>query len=176
MAIESHINTRNIESTPWSINDQFDGRLLKRLADISEDKSASALVQLTLQREARNEIRISGQVNAEISMICQRCLQNYVCKIAVEIDEIFTEQNTVVDYQYDDDEASKENEESDYFNSEGHFQLHDYIEDEVLLAVPTFPAHPNKEHCDSDMIARLQNKTTVKEERKNPFSVLKNLK
>lgn len=177
MAIDKYINTRNIESSPWPVSVQLDEQTLHRLADISEDGSTISKVDLLLQREARNEFRVSGQISAEVKLLCQRCLQPYTCKLNVEIDEVFTEKAPLAAVRLlNNEQVSQDNDESDYFDKEGHFCLLHYIEDEILLAVPTFPAHPDDRHCDPEMVARLQDKTIVEEVNDSPFSILKNLK
>lgn len=179
MSLLSHVETQKIASEPWEFDVSQDESTLKRLADASETGLVKASVQLAVSRVGRREFSVTGQVRAEIALICQRCLDVYQHQLDIKLDEVFAEQALnveVPDIAGVEHKIASGNEQDDYFNSEGYFRLLHYVEDEILLAVPTFPAHQEESLCNTKMIKRLHEKAEIEEEGKNPFEILKKLK
>ncbi len=178
MAFEALLDTKKIESTPWYVKEQTDESKFTRLAEVSESGRSTVELDVNLYRDAEQVVQIEGSASATLTLICQKCLEQYEAEIDLELKDAFkikSQYSKKQDYGYSSEEAEKDDDDN-YFDSEGHFRLLDYIEDEILLAVPVFPAHPNEEDCDHTMIERLKEKHEAEGEVDNPFAVLKNLK
>ncbi len=127
--------------------------------------SNTGMVDYTLDfaRHEQGWVRIDGQFSSTLSMSCQRCLK----PVDVEISQ--------------DVKVAVVNDDKAAVNIPGEFEpllvadrsllLSDYIEEELLLALPLAPSH-DTESCHSVELEEEQTGT----EKLNPFAVLKDLK
>lgn len=176
MALPTRIDPKRIESTAWTFDERCDGHEFSRLAEASDSGQVQLSVAMTLSREARHEFRVKGSIALSIDLVCQRCLERYAENVTLQFDEIFTVPQP---YKQMAINACKESEDhssaDDYFDKENYFCLQQYLEDELLLALPSFPAHAEEKECNPVMLDRINDKTEVAEEKPNPFSVLNQL-
>ncbi len=151
---------------------------LSRLQDASIEALGEAIVSLSFYRDAQRRHVITGSVEADITVACQRCLQGMNVHIAGDVSlGIVTSdaQVTALPSEYEpllviEDEFT---------------DLHSVVEDELLLALPLAPLHPDNEVClGRDDIRRVEQKNTagngaqadLEEEKPNPFAALASLK
>lgn len=117
-------------------------------------------MDFSLDREKRSIVK--GQVRAKLSLVCQRCLEPYLCEIMSDFSLVAVEslaEAVQLDKRYES------------------VVLHDHkllvaevIEDELLLDLPLVPRHP-LEQC---KVVHLGNVNETK--KNNPFSGLEALK
>lgn len=96
-------------------------------------------------------------VEASLSMVCQRCLESMAVPIALHFDYVVSAEESA---------ALDDNDEVDWVEQADAMDVNGLIEDELLIALPIAPVHATA--C----------KQLVLEsgEKSNPFSVLKALK
>lgn len=123
--------------------------------------------KLSFERDERHAVVIHSQLEVEVKMVCQRCLDQVTLPIRSECDYAVVREgaNTQsVPQGYDVLEMG-----------EDPLDLLALIEDELLLALPIVPMHDPK---DCQQPAGLDEPESSEDEvtRSNPFSVLAQLK
>ena len=136
-----------------------------RLATSVQSMVGQVEILLELSIDSTGHAMIEGRLKTNLIIQCQRCLDNYTQTLDKPFRFCVLEQEP--DYALDDSiEPLIVN------NGEAIITL-ELIEDELILALPTYAVHPNIQDCDQTMILRA---TEYKEEiRSNPFAILKNL-
>ncbi len=113
---------------------------------------------------------IKGHVSGQVTLECQRCLEPVVVGIHTDLNVVVTESQT-------DREPEQEGYEICIVDNERLF-LQDFIEDEILLALPVVPRHsdcqPVRPLRDAAFDEALE--YSVSEGKKNPFDALKDWK
>lgn len=146
----------------------YEQKTMPRLRDIVEDDSGVCDVDLALDYSKGSRLKLIGQVSADLSLVCQRCLETFKQNVSAHVDL------EVVRTEGD------EHREHDVFvlDSEGSLALLELVEDEILLQIPSMPKHEHIADCKQDMIERATEYVPEEdeEEKENPFAVLKNLK
>lgn len=157
---------------PWRLarkGEQLRGVLqigeMERLQGSLSDSSGDAAVELTFETDERGHPVVHGMVVAELALACQNCLQTYRQPVTANM------RLAVVANEEQAEMVSGDHEP--LLVSEGQLFLMDMIEDELILALPIIPRHPEGE-CP-------QEQTTVDGEggqpaADNPFAVLRSLK
>jgi uncharacterized protein len=143
--------------------------LFDRLADSLYQNEGCVDVSLVFSREGKLA-KIDGQIKSTLALECQNCLGpvEWVVNCKVRLGVVAS---------IDEADRLPEDREPLLVQSEGKVLLKDLVEDELLLALPTFPKHSHDclsqaNHAGSQaMLADLQ---AVSNE--NPFSILAKLK
>ncbi|CAA6815583.1 MAG: Unknown protein [uncultured Thiotrichaceae bacterium] len=146
---------------------------MTRLADLLVSTQGNATIELEFTRNDTGLPIVKGSINATLDVICQRCLKS----VQHEVDSSIY----VVLVKNDEQEAERVQEgfESWLVDEESEkMRLLDFIEDEILLALPFSvmheqcePARPLIEALPEDELL-----VTEAEPKENPFSVLQSLK
>lgn len=183
MSSNSTIQRLPVEVDPFKLVDQgrvFEGRIpqqdFNRLQDLlfskdeGDDKDKNKLIEVNLEF-TRTDTRlpvIRGQIKADLEMVCSRCLE----AVDITIDSMLE-----VVLVSSDEQAERLQEGFDIWLVEDQtLYLRDFIEDEILLAMPLVIAH---EECEParELIEALPGDEDAKEQQKeNPFAALKDLK
>ncbi|MEZ5536209.1 MAG: YceD family protein [Thiolinea sp.] len=115
---------------------------------------------------------INGQVTGQVILECQRCLE----PVTVDVDTVI---NVVVTASQTDRRPEEEGYEICIVDDERLF-LQDFIEDEILLALPAVARH---EQCEPVRSVReipdadnASDEQIAQEDKQNPFAVLKDWK
>ena len=121
-------------------------------------------LELTVETRESGLYLLNGRVAAQLELVCQRCLQNYLWSVDEPIRlNAGAEPGRVEGYETIDLE-------DDMLNIE---QL---VEDELIIRMPQQPVHGRVEECDPNMLQRAKEfDERILEERgkNNPFSILK---
>lgn len=139
-----------------------------RIKDFPRIAALASNVEDNLTAELHFDIKedkipcIEGHIKADITLICQRCLED----VKIQINPSFKlaylqneEQGLGLDSSYEIVE-----------NSEKEFSTIEFLTDEMLLSIPMIPMHPHQ--CSS-----FKDQQELKQqERENPFAILKNIK
>lgn len=141
---------------------------MSRLNALLDAPTGDVQVNLAFGRDEGGISAMHGRYQADVVMVCQRCLGQVVLTLDAECDVGFVSS----------DEAAK-NLPRDYepviVGAEG-LDLHSLIEDELLLALPVVPMHP-LETCQHPPGFEPDPAEPEEEaEKPNPFSVLAKLK
>lgn len=158
---------------PWRFADlakRIDGsyRLqdLPRLVDCLADTQGDVRFELKFSRDGQARSCLHGTVDSELHLECQRCLgeMSFVVrsKLALAFVEGLEEAERLPDYL---EPQLVEN---------GRVQLKDLIEDELLLALPQVPMHPEDE-CASGLNIETDEKVSA-DASVSPFAILAELR
>jgi uncharacterized protein len=124
-------------------------------------------LELTIETRESGLYLLNGRIAAQLELICQRCLQNYLWSVDEPIRlNAGAEPGRVEGYETIDLE-------DDMLNIE---QL---VEDELIIRMPQPPVHPRVEDCDPGMLQRTREfdgGILEKRGKENPFSILKKKK
>lgn len=182
MSKSSSIQRLPVEVDPFRLVEQ--GRLLDGIIPIGDfprlkelvfqgDKQSDSViaVHLSFMRTNTGLPAIKGEISAELQMLCQRCLDAKT--------EPFESQFEVVLVTSDEQAERLQGGFDTWFVEEKRVFLQDFIEDEIILALPLAVTHEN---CQAvrELIEALPESVANEEqevsEKENPFAVLKNLK
>ena len=146
--------------------EKVDIKLLSRLSEISiDDEEGNISISATLKLNDQLNPSISGEINTNLSLICQRCLGPLNWKETIMYSIDFVKQS--------DDQVGQNNVDYISINDEG-IVLLNLMEDEVLSSIPISIMHKNIELCENidklSMFLRSSDKKPVKKNK--PFSDL----
>ncbi len=138
---------------------------LLRLALALREPGGDARAELRFGRDEQGRRVLTGSVEAELPLECQRCLETVLFPVRSEFALAL-----VAD---DETAASLPQHLEPWIVTEDQASFHDVIEEELLLSLPTVAVHP--EPCiDEGLMSR--GDAVADEPRKNPFQVLEQLK
>ena len=136
-----------------------------RLSDILRDDNGCVKIDLSFSKSSRLATLL-GTIQATLKLECQSCLETIDLSLKVSINLAFVESLEQADKLAGEYEA--------FLLKDKKISLNLLIEDELLLALPDFPRHP--EPClnySNNVINNVDNTTT---QSNNPFSILAQLK
>jgi uncharacterized protein len=109
---------------------------LPRLHDILFDRegAVSYAVEGYMSAEGRPALRIS--LTAELALRCQRCLERLPLRLDVQRDLVLVPEASELDALEDEDD------DTDAIPGVGPLDLHDLLEQEIVLSAPMAPRHP----------------------------------
>lgn len=143
---------------------------LPRVRELAAESTDSEfVVEMVFTHSASGLPLITGSVKGELVLSCQRCLKPVGVKVDTQINVVLTTSQV-------DREPEEEGYELYIVDDERIF-VRDFIEDEILLALPVVPRH---EHCQpvkplfEGSPADLED--SAAEEKANPFAALKDWK
>lgn len=124
--------------------------------------------EIEFQRDQDRNRLLVGSCNTRVVMICQRCLGEV---------ELALESSFQLGLVFDDEQARQlpKRLEPVELEEDGQLDLWAVMEDEVLLALPSFPMHADGE-CQLEQTEPEPDNTDSDEKRPNPFDVLAKLK
>ena len=136
---------------------------IPRISEIARNKEDNVKVDLSFYLENNKTPCIKGEINLNIILDCQRCLEALPIELKVDFKLAFVrheQQAEGLDSSYEL-YVTKEEEE---------LLTIDIITDEILLSIPMAPSH------DFDCNLIINKDEVVEECRENPFTILKNIK
>lgn len=150
---------------------------MPRLAGALASDEGVVKVNLAFDRDERGGKRLSGTLDAEVSLICQRCLDEVKVPLHADVDLGIVDHESAIPALSDGLEP--------LLAQDGQVVLRDVAEDELLLLIPLIPMHED-EGCSAELVAlqeSVREALTQEEEQAgeevhadNPFAVLKSLK
>ena len=182
MSSNSSIQRLPVEVDPFKLVEQgrlFEGRIpqqdfprLKELLFSCEntDYESNKLIEVSLEF-TRTDTRlpvIKGQIKAELQMVCNRCLEATDLAIDSKLEVVLVSS---------DEQAERLQEGFDIWLVEDQtLFLRDFIEDEILLAMPIVISHEDCEPAKALIEALPGDKDSEDQQKENPFAALKDLK
>ncbi len=182
MSKKNNIQRLPVEIDPFRLVDQgrvFDGRiplgdfprLKEQLFEGAGDNDINDNIVTVHIEFTRTDTRlpmVRGTISSELQMTCQRCLKGKTEFFEAALEVVLVSS---------DAQAEKLQEGFDtWLVEEQQIFLRDFIEDEILLALPLVIAH---EECDAarKLIEALpEDESDESQEKSNPFAALKDLK
>jgi DUF177 domain-containing protein len=142
---------------------------MPRLSAALSDGSGDAQVELLARDDGSGRIVVQGAVEAELKLICQRCLKPMPQHVSANFRLAWVRNEA--------EAAAMQDETSDpLLSADGRIKLAELVEDELLLALPIVALHEIKE-C--NMGSDMRETHAAKPEslaKQNPFAVLEQLK
>ncbi len=166
---------------------------LVRFNDSIIENTGDIKYQLVFDRDLLGNRIVTGEVAAEVILQCQRCMDNFKldlnCHVSIAFVQNDFEQQQAEDFQYD----------IFWLKKKELFDPRVLIEDELLLALPQIPMHPESEigqgcdvivkFLDEDEVSKqdkassnedVEDRTGISQSEQNdednPFAILKQLK
>ncbi len=150
------------------LNADIDSSKLTRLGETTVRREAPVHCEIQFSRDPENNRLLSGSCHTQVVMICQRCLGD----VTIPVESSFE-----LGLVFNDDQARQlpKRLEPVELDEHGILDLWTAMEDEVLLALPSFPVHTQGE-CELKQPEPAPEITESDEKRPNPFDVLAKLK
>ncbi len=142
---------------------QIDVEALSRLGELLASTAATIDVQFEFQNSDYDTALVCGEVEAELEMECQRCLQALSVPLQLEF-------KLLVDAA---DDIVQESSLDTVYSEDGLIDIFEVVEDELILALPLVAMHENNMCNEHWQTPEKDQEPAVRE---NPFSVLKDLK
>ncbi|MEB2326185.1 MAG: YceD family protein [Pseudomonas sp.] len=165
--IPPHIDPRKLADRAASLQGELSLSQLQRLAESLDDDQGVVRASFAFGRDEQRTVVIHSQLDVDVKMICQRCLEPVVLPIHSECD-----------YAVVNEGASSQHLPKGYDVlevGEDPLDLLALVEDELLLALPIVPLH-DPEICQPPVGPDEPEPSEDEVTRSNPFSVLAQLK
>ena len=138
---------------------------MKRLSAMLYQPEGTATVSLKFARDILGVSSLQGQLQAQLDLICQRCLEPVHIDVDTRLALGFARSESGLEKIPSGLEAVQV--------EAGQVDLLQLLEDEIMLALPQIPRHAENE-CQAAVVAAKSQTPSAK--RENPFSVLASLK
>ncbi|MDB9974953.1 YceD family protein [Candidatus Thioglobus sp.] len=146
-----------------SLHGDYKIAAMPRISEIARNTQDRVKVDLSFYLENDKTPCIKGIINTNIILDCQRCLEAFPVDLKINFNLAFV--------RYEDQAEGLDSSFEVYLiGEEEDLDSIDLITDEILLSIPMAPSH------DFDCSLKIDKEEIVKEIRKNPFDVLKNIK
>ncbi len=180
MSSNSTIQRLPVEVDPFKLVEQgrlFTGRIpqqdfsrLQELLYSNNENENNKLIEIDLEftRTDTGLPVIRGQIKAELQMVCNRCLESTDLNIDTPLEVVLVSS---------DEQAERLQEGFDIWLVEDQkLFLQDFIEDEILLAMPIVISHEDCEPAKALIEALPGDEDLEGQQKENPFAALKDLK
>ena len=149
----------------------LEGRLavksMPRLAAALASDAGVAEFKLHAGTDLSRRVVVSGRIEAELELVCQRCLGPVKLTLHAEPRLAWVKTDEAL--------AALPEEYDPLLSAEGSVELADLVADELLLALPLVPRHESDARC-RDLPKPAAEAAAPVEGRKNPFAELAKLK
>jgi uncharacterized protein len=165
--IPPHVDPRKLADRGTTLEGAIPLVDLVRLCDPLADNQGMVRAKFFFERDERNAVVFHSELEVEVKMVCQRCLELVALPIHSECDYAVVKEgaNTQsVPKGYDVLELG-----------EDPLDLLALVEEELLLALPIVPVHDPKD-CQQPVGLEEPDSSEDEVTRSNPFSVLAQLK
>lgn len=166
--IPSHIEPARLVDRRITLKGAVKVNSLERFSAVLQATTGEVQVELYFSRDEQRIATMHGHYQVDAPLLCQRCLEQVVVPIDSECDVGFVTS----------DEAAKQlpRHYEPVIVGEEPLDLFALIEDELILALPAVPMHP-QQTCQHPPGYRPETaELEEKSEKPNPFSVLAKLK
>jgi uncharacterized protein len=136
---------------------------LRRLDDLLFDREGAVHYTVEGYTSAKGQPALRISLTADLALRCQRCLERLPLHLDVQRDVVLVTEAADLDPLDDEDD------DTDTIVSAGSLDLHDLLEQEIILSVPMVPRHP-EDACSAQPAAARIGETS------SPLSALAGLK
>ena len=165
--IPPHVDPRKLADRAAALEGELQLSELKRLVDPLEDDKGVVHARFDFGRDEQHTVVIRSELDVEVTMICQRCLEPVVLPIHSECEYAVVNEGANSQHLPKGYDALEVGEEP--------LDLLALVEDELLLALPIVPLH-DPEICQPPAGPDEPEPSENEVSRSNPFSVLAQLK
>lgn len=165
--IPPHVDPRKLADRGATLEGSVPLSNLARLCDPLADDAGAVRVKLLFDRDERRSVVIHSELDAEVKMVCQRCLE--LVSLPLHSETLYA----VVKEGADTQSLSKSYEVLEV--GEDPLDVMTLVEDELLLALPIVPTH-DPDVCQQPAVKDEPQSSEDEVPRSNPFSVLAQLK
>lgn len=165
-ALPRHVEGRKLATNGSTIGGTLPISGLARLQTALASPKGVVDAQVTFALGDGGFTEITGVLVTQVQLQCQRCLAPVTKPLNVEIH--------VVCVANDDQASALPKTVESVVSADGQIDLHELIEDELLLALPMVPYH--EDFCIDENLYSSGAEEPEPEDKKNPFSVLAQLK
>ena len=165
--IPPHVDPRKLADREATLEGRLELASLPRLCDPLSDTVGAVQAKFHFARDEQKTVSIHSELEVEVKMVCQRCLELVALPIRSEC------HYAVVKEGADTQSLPKGYDVLEV--GEDPLDLMTLVEDELLLALPIVPAH-DPEDCQQPAGANEPEPSQDEVSRSNPFSVLAQLK
>ena len=165
--IPPHVDPRKLADREATLEGRLELASLPRLCDPLSDTVGAVQAKFHFARDEQKTVVIRSELEVEVKMVCQRCLELVALPIRSEC------HYAVVKEGADTQSLPKGYDVLEV--GEDPLDLMTLVEDELLLALPIVPAH-DPEDCQQPAGANEPEPSQDEVSRSNPFSVLAQLK
>lgn len=110
--------------------------VMSRLLEVTESLE-EVEAELEFFWDEQKRLRVTGQISAQMEIICQRCMEPMPLSIEVPVDAAVV---------WDEQQATQLSSELEpWIGKNERINAHELLEDELLLALPIMPAHEQKD-------------------------------
>lgn len=176
-ALPEWVNLYRLADREDTLSGSFAVESMMRLGRSLSSRSGGGTARLSFRRDGSGRAMIEGELEAELTFSCQRCLEPVTLEVRGRVAVVVVE-----DIAQTDDESIPEDFEA-FENSGGNIRMLPLIEDELILSAPLVPMHASSAECGpaaNHVEASPPDAERAAEqsapERDNPFAVLKHLK
>jgi uncharacterized protein len=142
---------------------------LKRLCESLLDEQGTVIANLLFEVDTERRPRIVGNVSADVSVVCQRCLQPMKLHVEDRIDLVLV----TTDAQ---SKALPDRFDPWICGEDEQLSPADIIEEQLILAMPIVTMHERCVDVNKAQDLAIQNQIESESARKNPFAALAGLK
>ncbi len=165
-SLPDYVNPRRLANQGMSLEGEISADSFKRIAEVATITGQSVQVKLKFFSDEENFRVISGSIDMDVDLDCQRCLT----PVSVKVESQFE----VAIVATDESARNIPNHYEPVIVEEDTLDLVPLIEEELLLALPMHAYHNDCEvqmsYGDAEDVAEVEETTP------NPFQVLANLK
>jgi len=146
---------------------------MKRLSSLLTDNAADVVIDLVFGVDESGQANITGKVEAQVFMLCQRCMQPMELQLSADVSL------AIVSSDYPTEQLPS------YYEplvvEDETVPLSELVEDELLLALPSVPLHDPEECQVQETFTTNQGRNKfaaveAPESKPNPFAVLEQLR
>lgn len=141
-------------------------RQFTRLLDGMLGDAGDVQVDVAFARDPRGLARLTGALHTTLSATCQRCLAPVSVPLQADVDVYLLSDEAYADRLSEDEDF--------VVFQDGHLDLPELLEDELILALPLVTRHEDCEPQVALVEAEPEQEPEAKKE--NPFQILANLK
>lgn len=135
---------------------------MTRLAGLCGSDTGEAEVELEFRHEAESGLRrIVGHIGVVLDCRCERCLERF--RLPLE---------TGVDLRIAKSGESRFTDDSEVLEVSGPVSVAELVENELILALPMVPMHPEEECPATALIGGTTDEEPATTRRENPFAAL----
>ncbi|MGR8948401.1 MAG: YceD family protein [Gammaproteobacteria bacterium] len=141
-SLPMYVDPGRLANRRETLTGQLGASQLTRLSDLYKC-IAPVVVELAFRPGEFGRIQATGSLKTRLEAECQRCLQPAIVVIEQDIGVTLVDTDNAAAAQ-----SNPASEFDDAIEYQGRLNVHDLIEDELLLACPIVPSHPPRE-CES---------------------------
>ncbi len=164
--LPDHFSPISFARAGKSIQQRLNLEAMERAQSMLADNQGSVSIDIQFSMDEAEIPLLQGTLQATVNLPCQRCME----RVEVTLESRFD----MALIQHEQEEETLPEQYEPLLIDDHDFSLHEFIEDELILAIPVVVSH-EPDQCNATQF--LQDSTELPEEqRQNPFQILEQLK